>query len=95
MINSKEQKNFMQLAVNYSPRDLAGMLSEDMDCDECPIKSRCPVSKEYEEFERYGWWRDPINTCIDTMENYIRTGMIRDKRKEKKNDEDSRMGKND
>jgi hypothetical protein len=95
MLTEKETKNFMKLAANYTPRDMAGMLNEDIDCDNCPIKSRCPVSKEYEEFERYGWWRDPVNTCIDTMENYIRTGMIRDKRKEKKDDEDSRMGKND
>ena len=84
MINSKEQKNFMQLARDYTPRDFASMLSEDMDCDKCPIKNRCPVGKEYEEFERYGWWKDPVNTCLDTMDYYIRTGMIRDKRKEKK-----------
>lgn len=87
MLNQKEIKNFMQLAQNYTPRDMAEMLSEDMDCDNCIIKDRCPVGKEYEEFERYGWWKEPVNSCLDTMDYYIRTGMIRDKRKENKNDE--------
>lgn len=86
MLTEKETKNFMKLAANYTPRDMAEMLSEDIDCDNCPINDRCPVGKEYEEFERYGWWKEPVNSCLDTMENYIRTGMIRDKRKEKKDE---------
>ena len=86
MLTQKEIKNFMHLAQNYTPRDMAEILSEDMDCDNCAIKDRCPVGKEYEEFERYGWWKEPVNSCLDTMENYIRTGMIRDKRKDKKDE---------
>lgn len=86
MLTDKEQKNFIKLAANYTPRDMAELLSDDMDCGVCPINDRCPVSKEYEEFERYGWWKEPVNSCLDVMENYIRTGMIRDKRTEKKDD---------
>ena len=87
MLTQKEIKNFMQLAQNYTPRDMAEMLSGDIDCVNCPINNRCPVGKEYEEFERYGWWKEPVNSCLDTMEYYIRTGMIRDKRKDKKEEE--------
>lgn len=87
MLTEKETKNFMKLVANYTPRDMAEMLCGDIDCDNCTIKNRCPVGKEYEEFERYGWWKEPVNSCLDVMENYIRTGMIRDKRKEKKKED--------
>ena len=46
MLTEKETKNFMKLVANYTPRDMAEMLSDSMDCGVCPINNRCPVGKE-------------------------------------------------
>lgn len=87
MLNQKESKNFNQLTKDYSAHDIALMMEGHFECDACGIKNRCPVGKEYDEMEKYGWWKTPINSCVEVLENYIKTGMIRDKRKERKEEE--------
>lgn len=86
MLSNKELGHFRQLVKDYTPHNLAVMLESYFTCDTCGIKDRCPVGKEYDEMDKYGWYREPVNSCVDVLENYIKSGMIIDKRKEKKND---------
>lgn len=88
MLSNKQLKNLNDILKSYNVRNVAEMVNDSIECPNCSLVDRCPVMKEYNEMEATGWWQDPVNTCLDTLENYIRTGMIIDKRKFMKEEEE-------
>ena len=59
------------------------LLSDNIDCErDCGLYNRCSLVEECREAARRGELDDPINTCTDIIEHYIRFGDILDLRKE-------------
>ena len=79
-LTNAQFKRMGNLLKTESIQTISEMISETIDCDKCCLKSRCPVIIEYNEYEETGWYKEPINSCHETILSYIFDGNIRDLR---------------
>ena len=77
-MTNTELKRASELMRAFEPSRFADMWEYEVECSECPFggeERKCPFGNELEESKAIG---DFKNSCVQVIEDYIRTGEIID-----------------